>query len=324
MSASCCAYHWQGVVTRSGWPNTRVVDAKRLLGEFLQTRRSQLTPEDVGLATYGDRRRVSGLRREELALLAGVSSSYYARLEQGQSSNASPEVLDAIASALRLDDAERRHLHDLATGTRRRAGGKRQLPERITPAVRQLVAALGEVPLVVLDRRSDVLGWNRAGHALFAGHVDITSAQRPQSRPNLARMVFLDPHTRDLYADWPAKARAVVGTLRLSSGQHPDDAALAALIGELTVKSPEFGRMWADHKVKSGGEPVYEMRHPLVGSMTVTQQSLRTEQGHCVVVATTEVGSPSHAAMTLLVHGVLTAQPVPAAEADDADVSAER
>jgi hypothetical protein len=108
----------------------------------------------------------------------------------------------------------------------------------------------------------------------------------------------------------------VVGTLRLSSGQHPDDAALAALIGELTVKSPEFARIWADHKVKSRGEPVYEMHHPLVGSMTVTQQSLHTEQGPCVVVATTEVGSPSHAAMTLLVHGVLTAQPVPAAEAE--------
>jgi transcriptional regulator with XRE-family HTH domain len=303
-------------LTRLRSPNTHGVDAKRQLGEFLQTRRAQLTPDDVGLATYGDRRRVSGLRREELALLAGVSASYYARLEQGQSSNASAEVLDAIATALRLDDAERRHLHDLATGTRRRVGGRRPAPERLTPAVRQLMAALGEVPMLVLGRRSDVLAWNRAGNALFAGHVDVTSPQRPENRPNMARMVFLDPHTRDLYVDWPAKARAVVGTLRLSSGQHPDDAALAALIGELTVKSPEFGRMWADHKVKSGGEPVYEMRHPLVGTMCVTQQNLRTEPGHCVVVATTEAGSPSHAALTLLTHSVLTAQPAPPTGAD--------
>jgi transcriptional regulator with XRE-family HTH domain len=282
------------------------VTANRQLGEFLQTRRSQLTPEDVGLTTYGDRRRVAGLRREELALLAGVSASYYSRLEQGQSSNASAEVLDAIAAALRLDDTERRHLHDLSTGTRRRS--RRAAPERVTAAVHQLMAALGEVPALVLGRRGDVLAWNRAGHALFAGHLDVTGPQRAQTRPNMARLVFLDPHIRELYADWPAKARAVVGTLRMASGRHPDDPGLAALVGELTVGSPEFSRMWADHRVKSGGEPVYEMRHPLVGAMTVTQQSLHTEQGQNVVVATTQPGSPSHAAMTLLVHSVLTAR----------------
>lgn len=277
------------------------MNANRQLGEFLQTRRSQLQPEDVGLPTYGDRRRVSGLRREELALLAGVSSSYYSRLEQGQSANASPEVLDAIAGALRLDETERRHLHDLAGGTRRR-GGRRVAPERLTPAVRQLVAALNHVPVLVLGRRGDVLAWNRPGHLLFAGHVAFTGPQRADTRPTMARLVFLDPHTRELYADWAAKARAVVGTLRLASGRHPDDPALAALIGELSLRSPEFSRLWADHRVKSGGEPVYRMRHPLVGEMTVTQQNLRTEQDQNVVVATTEIGSPSHAAMTLLTH----------------------
>jgi transcriptional regulator with XRE-family HTH domain len=275
------------------------MEAKRQLGEFLQTRRSQMRPADVGLATYGDRRRVAGLRREELALLAGVSASYYSRLEQGQSSNASPEVLDAIAGALRLDAAERRHLHDLAAGTRRRVG-KRPAPERLTPAVRQLIAALGDVPMLVLGRRTDVLAWNRSGHALFAGHLD---ADGPH-RPNMARLVFLDAHTRELYADWEVKARAVVGGLRLVSGQHPDDPALSALIGELSVKSTDFATMWAGHRVKAGGDAVYEMRHPLVGTMSVTQQSLRTEPGPHVVVATTEPGSPSHAAMTLLVHSV--------------------
>ncbi|WP_327108866.1 helix-turn-helix domain-containing protein [Nonomuraea glycinis] len=287
---------------------------KRHLGEFLRTRRSQLRPEDVGLMSYGDQRRVSGLRREELALLAGVSASYYARLEQGQSANASAEVLDAIAGALRLDDAERAHLHELAAGTRRRPGGRRPAPERVTAAVRQLVAALGDVPAVVLGRRSDVLAWNATGHALFAGHVTVDGPDHPARRPNMARLMFLDAHTRALYADWPAKARAVVATLRMVSGQHPDDSPLAALVGELLVKSPEFAAMWADHRVKAGsGAEVYEMRHPLVGTMQVTQQSLRSEGDQRIVVATTEAGSPSHAAMTLLVHSVATG---PAARQD--------
>ncbi|MET0493281.1 MAG: helix-turn-helix transcriptional regulator [Actinoplanes sp.] len=278
------------------------MDKNRQLGEFLQARRAQLQPADVGVVAYGDRRRVSGLRREELALLAGVSPSYYARLEQGQSVNTSPEVLDAIAQALQLDEAEHRHLRDLAAGTRRRTRTRRPAPERVTPAVRQLIAALGDTPTVVLGRRGDVLAWNRAGWALYAGHLDPDAPDDPARRPNMPRLVFLDAHTRDLYADWPAKARAVVGTLRLSSGRHPDDPHLAALIGELSVKSPEFSAMWAAHRVKSGDVAVYEMRHPLVGAMTVTQQSLLTEQGLHAVVATTEAGSPSQAAMTLLAH----------------------
>jgi len=284
------------------------MDGKRQLGEFLQTRRSQLRPQDVGLpegtAGYGDRRRVPGLRREELARLAGVSASYYARLEQGYSLNASPEVLDAIARALRLDETERRHLHDLAAGTRSRPDGRRPVRERMTAALGELVAALGDTPALVLGRRSDVLGWNRTGHALFAGHLDPGSPDRKQDRPNMARMVFLDPHTRELYADWSAKARAVVGNLRMVAGRHPDDGALAALIGELTVRSDEFTAMWSDHRVKAGGDAAYELRHPLVGAMTVTQQTLQAEQGRAVVVATTEPGSPSRAAMTLLAHSI--------------------
>jgi len=174
------------------------------------------------------------------------------------------------------------------------------------------MAALGDVPALVLGRRSDVLAWNRAGHALFAGHLDPRSPDRPESRPTMARLVFLDAHTRDLYADWPEKARAVVGALRLASGRYPDDAALATLVGELSVKSPEFRRMWADHRVKSGGDPVYDMRHPLVGAMSVTQQGLRTERDQQIVVATTEVGSPSQAALALLVHSAATARPTEA------------
>lgn len=277
------------------------MDGKRQLGAFLRARRSQVRPEDLGLVTYGDRRRVPGLRREELAQLAGVSQSYYARLEQGQS-NASPEVLEAIAQALRLGEAERRHLLELAAGARRRTRTRRPAPERVSPALAQLTAALDDVPVVVLGRRSDVLAWNRVGHALYAGHLDPEGPERPGERPNMARLVFLDEHTRDLYVDWPAKARAVVGALRLASGRFPDDPALASLVGELTLGSEEFASMWADHRVKTGEAIGYGMRHPLVGAMHVTQQTLHAEDGLTVVVATTEADSPSRAAMTLLVH----------------------
>ncbi|MDQ7808921.1 helix-turn-helix transcriptional regulator [Amycolatopsis sp. A133] len=283
------------------------MEASRRLGEFLKTRRSRLRPEDVGLATYGDRRRVPGLRREELTQLGGVP--YCSRLEQGQSANASPEVLDALARAPRLDDTERRHLHEPAAGARKPAARRRPAPARVTPAVRQLLTALGDVPVVVLGRCSDVLAWNAAGHALFAGHLDPDAPERPGRRPNLAKLVFLDPHTRELYADWPAKARAVVATLRMASGRHLDDPRPAALVGELSVRSTQFAAWWADQRVKSGGDAVYEMRHPLVGAMTVTHQALLTEQDQHVVVATTEPGSPSHAAMTLLTHTTATARP---------------
>jgi hypothetical protein len=159
------------------------------------------------------------------------------------------------------------------------------------------------VPVVVLGRRSDVLAWNRTGHALYAGHLDPLAPQRPAERPNMARLIFLDAHTRELYADWPAKAAAVVGSLRMASGQYPDDDELATLIGELTVRSTDFAVLWADHRLKTGHVAVYEMRHPLVGSLLVTQQTLHAEQGQHVVVATAEPGSPSQAAMTLLAHG---------------------
>jgi transcriptional regulator with XRE-family HTH domain len=272
------------------------------LGEFLYTRRSQVRPDDVGLRTYGDRRRVAGLRREELALLAGVSASYYTRLEQGQSLNASPEVLDAIARALHLDESERIHLQDLARAGTLRGRPRRPAPEHLTAATRELVHALGEVPAIVIGRRSDVLAWNRMGHALFAGHVDAASVDRPAERPNMARLVFLDAHTRELYADWPGKARAVVGNLRLTAGRHTDDALLSALVGELTVKSPEFASMWADHRVRACDVASYEMRHPLVGALTVTQQTLVSGQGQGqnIVLATVEPGSASQSALGLL------------------------
>ncbi|MDR6974115.1 transcriptional regulator with XRE-family HTH domain [Streptomyces sp. 3330] len=273
---------------------------KSQLGDFLMARRSQLRPEDVGVATYGERRRVPGLRREELALLAGVSASYYTRLEQGQSLSASSEVLDALAGALRLDESERRYLHDLAGADRRRPRTRRPAPERVTEATAQLMDALEHVPVIVLGLRSDVLAWNRLGHALFAGHVDRGAPGLPAQRPNMARLVFLDGHTRDLYADWPGKARAVVGNLRLVAARHPRDTALHALVGELSSRSAEFASMWADHRVKACSVASYEMLHPLVGPLTVVQQTLSHGPGPHLVVATAEAGSTSQAALALL------------------------
>ncbi|MGR3867558.1 helix-turn-helix domain-containing protein [Streptomyces graminifolii] len=282
---------------------------KSQLGDFLQARRSQLRPEDVGMPTYGDLRRVPGLRREELALLAGVSVSYYTRLEQGQSLSASPEVLDAIAGALRLDESERRYLHDLTQADRSRTRGRRPAPERVTEAAAQLMEVLADVPAIVLGRRSDVLAWNSLGHALFAGHLDPHAPDLTARRPNMARLVFLDSHTRDLYADWPSKARAVVGNLRLVAAEHPQDTALHALLGELSAKSGEFASMWADHRVKACAVATYEMRHPLVGPLTVVQQTLSHGPGPTIVVATTETGSTSRAALTLLAQGTTAADP---------------
>ncbi|MFD6969070.1 helix-turn-helix domain-containing protein [Streptomyces sp. NPDC059949] len=295
------------------------MNGKVRLGEFLQTRRSQLQPEDLGIPGYGERRRVPGLRREELASLAGVSVSYYTRLEQGQSLNASPQVLDAIARALRLEEAERLHLHDLARSSVTGSGrGRRPAPERVTEATGQLLEALVHVPAIVTGRRSDVLAWNRLGHALFAGHLDPGAPDRPPERPNMARLVFLDAHTRDLYADWPAKARAVVGNLRLVAGRHPDDTALHALVGELSAKSADFASMWADHRVTACAVATYEMRHPLVGPLTVTQQTLSQgpnqgrshDQGQNIVVATTEADSPARTTLALLAQ--VSQQPDPA------------
>jgi len=270
------------------------------LGEFLRARRARVGPDDVGLRTYPGRRRVAGLRREELAQLAGVSVSYYTRLEQGQSSNASPAVLDALARALRLDDHERTHLHELAA--QRPRTQRRPPAERVSGPTRDLLRVLGAAPTMVLGRRTDVLAWNPLGHALLAGHLDPSAPGRPAERPNLARMLFLDPHTRDLYVDWPRKARAVVGNLRLVAGRHPEDAALAALVGELSMKSPEFVALWGDHRVRPCEADSYALRHPLVGELTVTQQILTParEPEQSVLVVTTADGSASAHGLALL------------------------
>ncbi len=276
------------------------MDIPAELGDFLRTRRARLQPEDVGLVAYGARRRVPGLRREELAQLAGVSVAYYTRLEQGQSGNASDGVLDALARALRLSPDEHAHLRNLA-----RPGRAVRLPAGRAPSagagVRQLVAAMA-VPALVIDARYDVLAWNAQAHALLAGHLDAGGPDRPEERPNTQRLLFLDPHARELYPRWEEEARRAVSSLRLSAGEHPQDRRLAELIGELSMGSAEFSALWARHPVRGCASGVKEFHHPLVGRMSLSFEMMRLPDtgGQGLLALTAEPGSPSEAALELL------------------------
>lgn len=178
----------------------------------------------------------------------------------------------------------------------------------------ELLQAVGDVPAILLGRRSDVLAWNPMGHALLAAHLAEDSPTLPTARPNMTALVFLDANTRDLYRDWTSKARAVVGNLRLVAGQHPDDPGLASLIGRLIMASAEFSYMWADHTVAACAAALYELHHPLVGQLTITQQTLRSVETpeQALVTCTASAGSPSREALALLRH--LTVAPPPRAE----------
>jgi transcriptional regulator with XRE-family HTH domain len=270
------------------------------LGDFLRTRRARLRPEDVGLASYGARR-VPGLRREELAQLAGVSTTYYIRLEQGQSVNASDHVLDAIARALQLDEDETAHLRNLARPVRRKRRQNAR-PEAARAGTRQLIAAMDGVAAVVMDRRSDVLAWNRLGHQLLASHYDFNSPNSIASRPNLTRMLFLDPHTHELYTRWEEEARRSVASLRLVAGRHPDDQHLAELIGQLSMRSTEFAALWSRHPVLNCTFGVKYFHHPVIGRLELAFEvvQLPDNSGHRILMYSAEPGSPSEAALRLL------------------------
>ncbi|WP_344592594.1 helix-turn-helix transcriptional regulator [Actinomadura vinacea] len=242
------------------------------LGAYLKTRRDRVTPADAGLRTFGTARRVPGLRREELAQLAGVSAGYYTRLEQGQAGTASRQVLEALADVLHLDPVEKAHLHNLA----RQPTTSRLLrprPEWPHPRVLALLASLGEsTPAVVLGRRGDVLAWNRTGHALVAEHVDFDAPNDLSRRPSIPRMFFLDSLTRDLHRNWDELARTHVAYLRLTAGRYPTDARLAELIGELAMKSGDFATLWANGDVADCTVGTMRLRHPTVGRVDVDYQ----------------------------------------------------
>ncbi|WP_079252138.1 helix-turn-helix transcriptional regulator [Streptomyces sp. MP131-18] len=270
------------------------------LGRFLHSRRARLSPEAVGLIDYGGLRRVPGLRREELAQLAGVSVGYYTRLEQGQSPNASEAVLDALARVLQLDATERAHLHSLAR--RKSRTRRRTKPEQVRPSVQLMVDAFGGLPALVVGRYGDILTWNLTAHALLADHLAFDAPARAADRPNVARLVFLDPHARELYADWKQKSHDTVADLRLTVGKYPDDQNLEKLVGELSLRSKEFASLWAVHPVRSCERNTRDFQHPLVGPMTLTNElmSLPNDDGQRLSVFTAETGSPSEIALRLL------------------------
>ncbi|MFC5180423.1 helix-turn-helix transcriptional regulator [Actinomadura harenae] len=272
------------------------LDRRAELGEFLRSRRARLRPEELGLPDYGGRRRVPGLRREELARLAGVSVDHYVRLEQGRTLHFSEEVLDAVARALRLDDAEREHLFRLARpwpGT-----DAPHAPQTVRPGLRRLLDVASDVPAYVVGRDTDVLAWNHLAAALITDFGALPPGQR-----NLARLVCLDEGMRALYEDWPGKVADVVAYLRLDSSRHPDDPRTAALLDELTEASPEFRAAWARHQVRDKTHGRYVYLHPVVGRVDLSYETLRLpdDPDQALVAHTVEEGSPSEAALRLLV-----------------------
>jgi transcriptional regulator with XRE-family HTH domain len=273
----------------------RALDRRAELSEFLRTRRARLKPEDVGLPYFGRQRRVPGLRREELAQLAGVSVAYYTRLEQGNGRNVSAEVLDSIARALRLTDAEHAHLTHLAKPKHKKKQTAR--PQQARAALRHLLDALDGVPAYIGGRRTEILAWNRMAAAVFGDWARLPAQER-----NWARLVFLHPEYRELYVDWEQKAIDIVCVLRMDAGCYPDDPRLSALVGELSVKSEDFRRLWATHDVKEKSHGVKRMRHPLVGEMSLNYEGFRLADDSDLSLVTyhAEPGSPSAEALRLL------------------------
>ncbi|MGY2093004.1 helix-turn-helix transcriptional regulator [Nocardia gipuzkoensis] len=269
------------------------------LSQFLRTRRARLHPDEVGLQHFGRPRRVPGLRRQELAQLAGVSVDYYVRLEQGRTRNVSDEILDAVARALQLSDDERAHLFDLAKPARAGQAAQHRVVrvERVRPGLQRVLDMATEMPAYIVGRRCDVLAWNRMACLLFGDFATM----RPQDR-NWGRLIFLNEDVQSLYDDWTIKARETVSYLRLKAGAYPNDQELATLIGELSVKSDEFRAWWASHDVRDKTYGTKTFHHPLVGEMALEHETLRLpdDSDQVLVTYTAQAQSPAETALRLL------------------------
>jgi transcriptional regulator with XRE-family HTH domain len=266
------------------------------LGDFLRARRAALDPHRVGLPDDGRLRRVPGLRREELAQLAHVSTDYVVRLEQGRTRRVSRPVLDALADALELAPDERAYLFAVAD-VAPAAPTRQPAEQQVDPKLRQLLDGMPDVPAMIVGRRKDVLAWNSAAVALLGDFGALPAGER-----NLIRMTFLDAAYRALYADWPRAARECVAVLRMEAGRHPEDPALAALVGELSVRDPDFRTWWASHRVRGPRELTKTLCHPVAGTLTldVQQLSVDTQPDQFLVAYTAAPGSASHEALRFL------------------------
>jgi transcriptional regulator with XRE-family HTH domain len=275
------------------------MDNRDAVSAFLRSRRDKITPEQAGLPTYGQRR-VPGLRRGEVAMLAGMSVEYYTRLERGSLKGVSDSVLDALAQALRLDDNERMYLYDLARAagpppeTRARQRGARPT---VRPSVARIIEGMPELPAAVMNNRLDMLAANPLCRALYSEmYAD------PTCRANVARFAFLAPAGRRFYADWEPMARFAVGALRIEAGRNPDDRELTNLIGELSTRSDAFRVMWGSHDVHVFRESTKRLNHPLVGDLELDQETMNLpdEGGLSVVVYSAPPNTPAEDGLKLL------------------------
>src|SRR6478752_2624324 len=275
--------------------------------KFLTSRRARLTPEDAGLPAYGGNRRVAGLRREEVAMLAGMSIDYYIRLERGNLAGASDSVLEALGRALQLDDAEAAHLFDLARAASAAPRVRRKRsPQAVRPSVQRVIDAITAAPAWVRNDRGDVLAANELGRALYLEMM--TDGGTP---PNSARFTFLSPKAREFFADWERAADDIVAVLRSTAGKNPYDKDLSDLIGELSTQSEEFRIRWARHDVKYHRTGRKRLHHPIVGDLDLSFEALELpgDPGLRINVYTAEPGTPSEDALKVLASWAATQQP---------------
>jgi transcriptional regulator with XRE-family HTH domain len=276
------------------------MDNRDAVSAFLRSRRDKITPEQAGLPTYGQRR-VPGLRRAEVATLAGVSVEYYTRLERGNLKGVSDSVLDALAQALRLDDTERMYLYDLARAAgpapQARASRQQEVRPTVRPSVARIIEGMPELAAFVMNDRLDALAANPLGRALYSEmYAD------PTCGANVARFAFLNPAARRFYTDWERMARFAVGALRIEAGKSPYDRELSNLIGELSIRSDAFRVMWGSHDVHVFRDSTKRLNHPLVGDLELDQEtmSLPDESGLSVVVYSAPPGSAAEDGLKLL------------------------
>ena len=282
---------------------------------FLASRRAKITPEQAGLSNYSRSRRVPGLRRSEVADLAGVSVEYYAQLERGNLAGVSDSVLDALARALQLDEAEREHLRDLAraAGPARRSG-RRPPAQQVRPSIARTLRGMTEVPAIVQNGRLDVLATNPLAQALYA--PVFADPARPA---NLARFTFLNPHARTLWGNWAGVADDTVAMLRTEAGRDPFDKELTDLVGELSTRSNEFRIRWSAHDVRLHRTGLKHIQHPIVGDLHLAYEvmELSADPGLALVVYSAAEGSPDDDALRLLASWAATHEPTNALAADD-------
>ena len=275
-----------------------IVNNRSEVRDFLASRRARITPERAGLPAFGANRRVPGLRREEVALLAGVSVDYYTRLERGNLSGVSESVLEAVAGALQLDEAERAHLLDLAYAANATARSRRRPGQQLVrPSVQRILDAMIGTPAYARNGRRDILAANRLGYALYS------EAYLDPARPvNIARFVFLSPRARVFFLNWESAANDTVAILRTEAGKNPYDQGLTNLVGELSTRSEEFRTRWAAHNVRLHRTGFKEIHHPVVGDLRLSfdAMDLPADSGLSVVVYSAEPGSASEDGLSLL------------------------